>query len=69
MISWLSRMMIDEMIRTCFFKVRNVSAQKFGVGVASAALEPCILRLKAHLQKLIPGLRKGIPPIIELIRL
>jgi len=57
------------MIRTCFFKVRNVSAQKFGVGVASAALEPCILRLKAHLQKLIPGLRKGIPPIIELIRL
>jgi len=33
-----------------------VSAQKFGVGAASAAREPCALRLEAHLQDLIPGL-------------
>jgi len=31
-------------------------SQKSGVGAASAAREPCALRLKAHLQKLIPGL-------------
>jgi len=40
----------------------EVSAQKSGVGAASAAWEPCALRLKAHLQKLIPGLRKAILP-------
>ena len=50
----------------------TVSAQKSRVGAASAAWEPCALRLKTHLQKLIsgqhmPGLRKAIPPIIELM--
>jgi len=51
-----------------------ILAQKSGVGAASAAREPCALRLKAHLQNLIPGLHvlicaKPFPPIIELIRL
>jgi len=48
-----------------FICVFSYQLKKARVDAASAAWEPCALRLKAHLQKLVPGLRKAIPQLLS----